>query len=482
MGSLLLKCRSLFTVLVLTGIFFPAFSRAVETSTPATCAAKIGQPKRVAIVAAVSSGSAIAPRFKSKGIESVHVMPKEGLPKGYEVVEGDFVQLIPFSESLDEIVAQLKAQGVTAVIAGSEMGVELADQLSEKMGLRTNGTRLSAARRNKFVMQETIKAFKTARYPDGVPGIRQRLVKTVDEFRAWHRQENEGNFPVVIKPYLSAGTDGLYICENEEQVEQALKTLVGKMSFLGVENDALLAQEYLNNGTFEEGGKKIVVPGTEYVVDGISVDGKFIVTDVWRYHKTLIRRPEGGLSNIYDYDELMDFNDPLVKQLVAYAEDVLGALEIKNGPSHMEIMMTNRGPVLVEVGARLIGGNSHLAVEAGTGVNPIEVFYEAYFDQEAFLKRWKEKPAQRKKHTWMTQLIVHVGGKLKAMPGLAALKKITGLVHLDMHAHVDEDLPKTIDLLTSPGQLILSHEDQSVVKAGHGQVRQLEKGELFTVE
>lgn len=40
---------------------------------------------------------------------------------------------------------------------GAESGVELADRISERMGLRTNGIALSEARRNKYVMGETVR-------------------------------------------------------------------------------------------------------------------------------------------------------------------------------------------------------------------------------------------------------------------------------------------------------------------------------------
>ena len=46
---------------------------------------------------------------------------------------------------------------VRAVFAGAETGVELADQLSEVMNLRTNGTAHSEERRNKFAMGEAVR-------------------------------------------------------------------------------------------------------------------------------------------------------------------------------------------------------------------------------------------------------------------------------------------------------------------------------------
>jgi len=45
---------------------------------------------------------------------------------------------------------------IVALIPGAETGVELADRLSEKLGLRSNGEKGSEARRNKYVMGEKV--------------------------------------------------------------------------------------------------------------------------------------------------------------------------------------------------------------------------------------------------------------------------------------------------------------------------------------
>ena len=47
---------------------------------------------------------------------------------------------------------------IVAVLAGSEPGVELADKLSHRLRLRTNGEELSVARRNKYLMGEAVRA------------------------------------------------------------------------------------------------------------------------------------------------------------------------------------------------------------------------------------------------------------------------------------------------------------------------------------
>ena len=45
---------------------------------------------------------------------------------------------------------------VIAVMAGAETGVELADMLSDRLRLRSNGTEGALARRNKFHMGEKV--------------------------------------------------------------------------------------------------------------------------------------------------------------------------------------------------------------------------------------------------------------------------------------------------------------------------------------
>jgi GTP cyclohydrolase III len=62
-------------------------------------------------------------------------------------------------EALQFLIDQINdlPLNVRAVFAGAETGVELADQLSEAMNLRTNGTAHSEERRNKFAMGEAVR-------------------------------------------------------------------------------------------------------------------------------------------------------------------------------------------------------------------------------------------------------------------------------------------------------------------------------------
>jgi hypothetical protein len=54
--------------------------------------------------------------------------------------------------------------------------------------------------------------------------------------------------------------------------------------------------------------------------------------------------------------KLVNPEQPFAQELIKYADGVLNALGILEGPSHMEVMYCADGPCLVEVGSRCHGG------------------------------------------------------------------------------------------------------------------------------
>jgi hypothetical protein len=60
----------------------------------------------------------------------------------------------------------------------------------------------------------------------------------------------------------------------------------------------------------------------------------------------------------YDLERFVPREDPRFDQIAAFACGVLEALEIRHGPAHTELMMTDTGPALIETGARPQGSAS----------------------------------------------------------------------------------------------------------------------------
>jgi biotin carboxylase len=124
---------------------------------------------------------------------------------------------------------------------------------------------------------------------------------------------------VVVKPLESAGSDDVFLCNSQEDVREAFDTINGKVNGLGSVNEGALVQEYLD--------------GTEYVIDSVSRDGVHKVVAIWEYDK----RSVNGANFVYFGMQLRAVQGPVIESLVEYARHVLDAMQIYNGPGHMEI-------------------------------------------------------------------------------------------------------------------------------------------------
>ncbi|CAE7806005.1 ddaF, partial [Symbiodinium microadriaticum] len=220
-------------------------------------------------------------------------------------------------------------------MAGAETGVELADKLSSHLGLRTNGTSKSEARRNKYIMGETIRAA-------GIRAVKQLRASTWGEIMEFLDEWRPSPFQVVLKPISSAGSDDVILCQSVQGVQEAFGRIIGKINALGLVNSAVLVQEYLD--------------GPEFVVDMVSRDGEHKVVAIWEYDW----RPANNSTFVCHGCRLLSLEDQAncpadLNHLIAYQKRVCSALGILNGPSHGEIIwsVAEHRPILVEVNATI---------------------------------------------------------------------------------------------------------------------------------
>lgn len=221
---------------------------------------------------------------------------------------------------------------LVGVLAGAETGVEAADELSERLGLRSNGTKFSEARRNKYVMGEAVRSA-------GLRAVKQLRSASWLEIDSFIKDWRPEPFKVIVKPMDSAGSDDVTLCRSLAEVQAAFGNIIGKVNGLGIVNRELLVQEYLE--------------GDEYVVDMVSRDGVHKVVAIWLYD----RRPANGASFVCFGQRLLTADEPRVREIIEYQKRVVTALGIRNGPTHGEVKWFKDEPVLVEVGARCHGGD-----------------------------------------------------------------------------------------------------------------------------
>jgi hypothetical protein len=407
------------------------------------------------VVDAYSTGARLAPRFAAAGLPVVHVQSSPRLPAFYERAfrGGDFIENIVHGGDLEATAARVEAHDPAFVVVGAEPGVPLADALSERLGLPSNGSELSAARRDKNAMSEALRRadLRTA-----------EALKTADASEAVAWAEARGGEPVVVKPLDSAGTDGVSICADAGQIEAAFTANLGRPNALHGANEQLLVQELLE--------------GTQLFVNTVSWDGVHHVSEVWRDNKL-----RAGANFIYDYEELLPRHGPQQDLVVPYVEAVLDALGIRFGPSHTEVMLTSTGPVLVESGARMHGSVPDEIVDRCTPSHQT-LTAEAYLDPGAVARR-AAKPYELMAGAYCVMLISQHAGRIVSDLGMVEIESLPTFAGTISMLKPGDRLKRTVDLFSCPGIIYLVDPDRERLKADYDRIRELDAaGSVFELE
>lgn len=409
------------------------------------------QQSYVAIVDTYHPTRRLIPEFRKAGHACVRVQSGPEVPEAFRSALdlSDYEDNIVHEGDLEETIRALSAYRPVAVVPGGEHGVEFADRLSERMGLASNGTALSAARRDKYTMIETIKAA-------GVPGAAQLLVEDEESLRKWHIALGGR---AVVKPLSSGGGDGVFFCDTPEQSVAAYRSLLGAAHIYGGHNEGVVAQEYLRGG--------------EYMVDTVSRDGEHRVCDIWKTS----RLSANGVLDLCDAIHVVHRHSAKGRVLAEYAESVLDALGIRHGPGHLEIKLTPGGPRLIEMGARIAGGEIPYYAELALGESQLGWTAKAYCDPEGFLAEYRRDYSVQ--HYFASiAMISPVEGTLRGYRHLETLENLESLHEIRTLVPPGSTIRRTVNDLTYPLIVNLRHEVEETVLRDAGTVRYLD-GEGF---
>ncbi len=406
--------------------------------------------QHVAVVHPYSSAAELAPEIHRRGYACIAVHTAGATPEALlpSYRRSDFAGEIWHHESLEETTAALRRADVARVIAGAESGVELADSLADALKLPGNGVEKSAARRNKYLMGQLVRSA-------GLSAPDQALCLTLGQARDFYRSCGGD---VVVKPPHSAGGDGVALPRTELELDDAFSIIQGRLNMLGLRNEGALVQRRLR--------------GTEYVVNAVNDR----VTDIWRYSKG----EANGSPFVYETMELLPAEGEPQRALSEFAASVRAALEIRLGPSHAEVMLTQQGPALVEIAARMNGGTAPTIAGDVLGQGQIDLTVDAYLDPTALVRK-TARPYRLTEHCLVVFLISRREGRIRGVPGLEAVRALKAYSprHLHLSLRPGDLVRRTIDLVSSPGWVVFVHEDSEAVEAGHRLVRDLEREDRF---
>ncbi len=371
-----------------------------------------------------------------------------------------YVVEVEEQETLEKTIDEIhhKASGasldIVACLAGGEAGVDAADELSEAMGLLSNGTLRDPNgdilnRRDKKIQQELLR-------DAGMRAVRQAGSDKFEDVEEFLRTES---YPIVLKPTESAGSDGVKLCPNFDEAKAHFHQLMNSQLVNGGDCGQVLCQEFLR--------------GKEYVVDHVSLNGVHKTMMVWVYDK----RERNGSAFVYFGCVPVEADSPEAKLIIPYIRKTLDVLGVKNGPSHGEVIITDTGPCLVEMNCRANGGDGAWQPLA-RGLTPgdysqVEVTADAYLNPEKF-ETYPDIPGRLIGDGVEILLVNYTNGVVKRTPGFDVLKKLPSCIHFESGVKIGSTVEPTIDLITSVGSVIVYHENPSIVKEDIRFIRYLE--------
>ncbi|MFI6095321.1 ATP-grasp domain-containing protein [Lentzea sp. NPDC051213] len=403
--------------------------------------------RSIVVVDPYSAGKGIAPAFAERGVEAIAVLTTPEPPAGLaRTWFPDNYREVHVLAGLDELAEKLTEHDPVAVVPGTETGVETAEALSELIAPgRSNVLTLSSARRDKWQMAV---ALRTA----DVPHLRQISSDSADEVAGWLRREGLENSPIVLKPQESGGTDDVFVSMPGDDWREKFHRIFGSVNKLNLRNDKVLVQE--------------LAVGTEYEVDTYSVDGRHGLSAVWRYAKE--RR--GDRLGIYLSNTLVSPSEPVVDVLFEYVCQVLDATGVRNGPAHVEVMITEDGPRLIEIGARLAGAQQQELTLVGAQESQITRMVRHRVDGDPSVARYTQH--QQVKSVYLSSPAAGVLGNAARLDELESL--LPSLLRAELPYREGATVPRTDDLWTSLGCVVLATTDLEQLERDEALVREIE--------
>jgi biotin carboxylase len=386
-------------------------------------------------------------------------------------------------DQLEETVNSILAitTDIAAVMCGSEHGVLLEDAIAKGLRVALGNTMV----RSSGLLDRTTKVDKHAQAnivrKAGLDAVNEMLARSEDDVATFLKQvaeETPGTKAFVVKPQTGAGSVGVTFCDSEEAVWKAYhKILAGehkahcKSKYKHYTHAGVLLQEYLN--------------GEEYIVNSVIRNGEIKTTAMFKYDK----RPYNGAPFVCFSKELMVLGDePQLEEIVNYAEQVLKAVNFENGAIHAEIMyIAGRGPVLVELNCRLHGGNGQWVQPANLcmGYDQLSVFMDVYLNDGKDL--WNSIPARPTRCLNSCQQVkmrTHIEGTLKGVipEQWGRILALPSYVSHTFGVQPGEQLIKTIDMPSVPGEVTLVHKDKAVLARDYETLNTILGEGIFEVE
>lgn len=319
-----------------------------------------------------------------------------------------------------EVAKKYRIDGIMTL--ATDMPMRSVAAVAKELGIIGIDADTALKATNKAKMRAALKA-------SGVPIPKFFKITNEEEYM---KATKHFSVPFIVKPAESSGSRGVF-------------------KVFDITNQRLIKEAYNYCRPFSKNGDMVVeeyMYGEEVSVETLSVDGVCHVIQITDKLTT-------GAPHYVEigHSQPTKHSSEKAERIAEVAKAANKAIGIKNGPSHTEIIVTNEGPKIVEIGARLGGDNinTHL-VPLSTGINIVECCIKIALGEKPNINpKWSKGAAIRyfKQHA----------GVVKNITGIEEAEKMPGVQQISIVHGVGEEISEITSSCARIGFVIAQDED-----------------------
>jgi biotin carboxylase len=270
-------------------------------------------------------------------------------PSTFEALAPDSLVTLDFGDpdASAETIARLAARRpIDAVVPVDDLTTVVAAAIGQRLGLKANSLPAVAMARDKHAMRRCLAAA-------GVPVPRFRLVRLADDPAALGA---DVEYPCVLKPLALSASRGVIRANDPREFVAAFRRIAAILESV----EAPLPDEARRALLVEE-----FIPGREVALEGLLIGGTL-------HGLALFDKPDpldGPFFEETIYVTPSRLAQAVQAEIAAATRDACSALGLTEGPIHAELRLNERGPFVLEIAARSIGGLCSRTLTFGTGLS-----------------------------------------------------------------------------------------------------------------
>lgn len=346
--------------------------------------------KRIMFVCAGKYQVAGIQKAKDMGLQVIAIDGNHEA-EGFKIADTYYALDIKDLELTIKIAKENKIDGVLTV--ASDVGLKTAVAISESLGLPGIGVDVAERCTDKELMRKTF-------FENGVPSPKSYAVYCYKELL---EKTNEIGWPAVVKPADNAGSRGVKMVRDKKELREAYKQALENSR-----KKKVLIEEFME--------------GVEVSVEVFVNKGKVNIVAL----SDKVRTPPPFLL---DTEVIFPsaYSNGVKRQIISIAEKAIRAVGIKMGPVHMELMMTENGPVPVELAARGPGFKVFTdIIPMVTGIDILKALIDVSLGDEPNLMSTRSLASAIK-------FFDTNNGIVKEICGVEEIRKIDGIYEIEIY-------------------------------------------------